>query len=283
MHLQSFHHVKIFPNLESIHLCGSSCEEIFVNEGNTSRGEIHAVGSGTLLHVIQLSLDRLENLLHLGNSQLAAAAGPLFPNLQILYVESCNRLKNLDSSTISFQNLTTLTVSRCAGLEDLTSYLVFQNLTTLVIRSCDGLKYLTSYSVAKNLVQLTTLTVSNCDNIVAIIQASNIVGDDDDDAAGHGNEIVFSRLQHLDLYDLPSLQGCCSSGNCIVKVPPSVTLNVTDYKVKFNVSSDGVLLTERYVKIDDEKEKGVDDDDQKTDVEVVSCYSLNILIFYHPF
>lgn len=38
-----------------------------------------------------------------------------------------------------------------------------------------------------------------------------------------------------------------------------------------------------YIKIDDNEEKGVDDDDQKTDVQVVSCYSPNILIFYYPF
>lgn len=60
-----------------------------------------------------------------------------------------------------------------------------------------------------------------------------------------GNEIAFSSLQDLAFFKLPSLLGFCSSENCIVKFPTSVTLEVERCPIKLNISRDGVLRTEK--------------------------------------
>lgn len=105
-------------------------DEIFVDEGSDDSGEIQSLSG-----VRHLRLEWLRNLLHLGKSQ--SAASPVFPNLQCLEVLCCLGLNSLESSAISFRNL-----------------------TTLKVHYCEGLKYLISYSVAKSLVQLTTYTGS---------------------------------------------------------------------------------------------------------------------------
>ena len=233
----------------------SSSEEIFVNRGiSSSRGEIRddddAVGSGTLPRVRILNLTFMDGLMHLGNDNsqsAAAAAGPvLFPNLEILGVNYCNGLKSVrSSSAISFRNLTTLTVTNCHGLE-----------------------YLTTYSVAKSLMQLTTLEVRQCESILVIVR-SNDQDDDDDDAAATGNvnEIAFSRLQHLKLFDLPRLQGFCSR-NCTVKFPSSMALDVDKCPIKLKISPDGVLLTEKDPEDQDQDETVVETKDEDEDETV---------------
>ncbi|KAK9927547.1 hypothetical protein M0R45_024728 [Rubus argutus] len=187
-------------------------EEIFVNEEEmNSGGEMgrQAVGTLTLPRVKHMKIFHLNKLLHLGNHS-SQSAGPLFPNLDSLEVSWCGILKSIESSAISFRNLTTLTVVSCRGLE-----------------------YLTTYSVAKSLMQLTTLRVKFCERAREIIVASN-----EDDHC----EIAFSRLQLLELAWLPSLQGFCS-GNCIVKLPFSTKLDVRGCPIELEISSQGILLS----------------------------------------
>lgn len=203
-------------NLEKIKMrsSSSSSEEIFVNRGISDEDD--AVGSGTLPRVRILKLYEMDGLMHLGNDN--SESGPvLFPNLEILEVQVCKRLKSLGSSpAISFRNLTSLTVI-----------------------SCNGLEYLATYSVAKSLVQLTTLKVLFCESILVIV-ASNDEDDAAAAAAGNMNEIAFSRLQHLALWRLPRLQGFCS-GNCTVKFPSSMTLQVRGCPIKLKISPDGMV------------------------------------------
>ncbi|PRQ21217.1 putative leucine-rich repeat domain, L domain-containing protein [Rosa chinensis] len=149
------------------------------------------------------------------SEEICVIGDPLFLNLEILEVERCSRLKNLESSSVSFRNIKTLKVIGCEGLE-----------------------YLMTYSVAKKFVQLATMEVRSCERIVVIV-GSNIVGDD-----AAPNEITFSRLEQLKLSDLPSLRGFCSSRNCIVKVPSSRTLMVELCPIKLTISPDGLLVQE---------------------------------------
>ncbi|KAM5584357.1 hypothetical protein ABKV19_003963 [Rosa sericea] len=197
---------KLHNQLEILQVNESLLEEIFVDQGNDS-GEIHAVGT-QLRRLRSLNLGNLSMLMHLGkeNSQLV-----VIPKLEILEVEHCVRLQNLRSSAISFQNLTTLKVN-----------------------GCHGLQYLTSCSIAQSLVQLTHMEVKDCQNLMEIVAGNQ------DDA---GSEIAFTRLQHLELSALPSLQRLCC-GNCLVKVPSLDTLVVADCLVKLSMSPDRVLLTD---------------------------------------
>ncbi|PRQ37038.1 putative leucine-rich repeat domain, L domain-containing protein [Rosa chinensis] len=123
---------------------------------------------------------------------------PNFPNLEILYVNGCDSLRNLRSSAISFNTLTTLQVSVCKGL-----------------------KYLITYSMAKSLTQLTELEVVECKRLVYIV-ASN----EDDDSLGN-YEITFRRLKHMKLSSLPRMQGFCSR-NCIAKFPSLKTSSMSN-------------------------------------------------------
>lgn len=142
--------------------------------------------------------------MHLGKEK-SQPGSPIFPNLEVLEVMGCDRLKHLKSSAISFRNLTTLQVIRCHGLN-----------------------YLTTYLVAKSLVQLTQLTVEECKRMIEIV-ASN--GDHDP-----GDEIAFSRLRHMTLRSLPSLQGFCSE-SCNVKFPSLETLSINN-RLKLKIFPD---------------------------------------------
>ncbi|CAB4302265.1 unnamed protein product [Prunus armeniaca] len=88
-HPQSFHFLEKLHNLEELVVYMGPWKEIFMYKG-TSSGEIDAVGR-TLPQVKNLCLDKMEELIHLGNDN----SGSIFPNLEILKVNICARLKNL--------------------------------------------------------------------------------------------------------------------------------------------------------------------------------------------
>ncbi|XP_062016420.1 uncharacterized protein LOC133732843 [Rosa rugosa] len=212
--------LQYLPHLEDLVLYGFE-KEVFVHEGISS-GEIQAVGT-LLPHLKRLTLYIMPELIHLGkeNSQL------VIPNLEFLRVTLCGKLKNLTSPAVSFQNL-----------------------KTLKVRSCHGLEYLTTYSIAQSLTQLTHMEVKDCQELTEIVASSN----QDDDAV---NEIAFMRLQRLELSGLPSLRRFCS-GNCLVKIPSLGILTVTECLIDMKISPDQVLLSnskpERLKLIEEEAE-----------------------------
>ncbi|KAM5572916.1 disease resistance protein [Rosa sericea] len=208
----AIHFLEKLPNLDTLEVSCDVSTEIFVNEEINGGEEIHAGGSS----VKTLKVRYMRKLLQLGNNGNSQTAGPLFPNLDTLYVFYCGMLKSVESSAA----------------------IPFRNLTTLRVGYCDGLEYLTSYSVAKSLMRLTTLEVSFCGSLRAIIGASN----EDDHDTGGTCEIAFSRLQHLTLECLYRLQRFCS-GNCIVKLPSSTELRVRGCPIELKISSEGVLLS----------------------------------------
>nr|XP_011465622.1 PREDICTED: uncharacterized protein LOC101312545 [Fragaria vesca subsp. vesca] len=236
-----------FPGLEKYGETSAATSSEISSHRKSRSGDIHAVGA--LSHLSQLWLCRMSRLMHLGedNSQMA---GQNFPNLQCLGIYYCDSLRNLRSSAISFKNLTTLQVDACSGLE-----------------------YLITYSTAKSLKQLIVLLVKNCVRLVEIVGSR----EDDDNL---GNEIVFSRLEYLELSNLPKLRGFCSR-DCIVKFPSldqlliskrlklkifgnDETLHVTNEDVDTDVDADD---GETYVDADD-GETGVDLDDGEKTVQV---------------
>nr|XP_048319927.1 uncharacterized protein LOC107430936 isoform X2 [Ziziphus jujuba var. spinosa] len=187
---------------------------------------------GLLTHVKTLRIKRWVNLMHVwkGNSYLAE---PVFPNLETLAVGDCPRLKNIVSSAISFRKIMELEVA-----------------------NYDGMKHLLTYSVAKSFINLEKMTVRNCQRMIEIVST-------DDDQGDGENEITFSRLEYLELSDLPNLKGFCSR-NYNVRFPIFITIVASHY-MEMKISFDGVLL-------DDSKREKVqiieeddDDDDDNSD------------------
>ncbi|KAL6201156.1 hypothetical protein ACLB2K_024871 [Fragaria x ananassa] len=166
-------------------------------------------------HLKELKLVRMKKLMHLGqddeeDSSQSATRIPNIPNLQFLFANGCHSLRNLRSSAISFDNLTTLQVSVCNRLE-----------------------YLITYSMANSLTQLTTLEVEGCPRLVQIVGSN-----DEDDSR---NEITLPRLKHLKLSVLPRLQSFCS-GNCLAKLPSLETSTMSNrLKLKIFAADDQTL------------------------------------------
>nr|XP_028962665.1 probable disease resistance protein At4g27220 isoform X3 [Malus domestica] len=226
-----------FPNLETMALdrdmeiwCGPSTSQLFrkLKSLTFARGqkvslfENNVNPDASFPHISVLKLYGMWKLMYLGNENFPGA-GPVFPNLEVLRVMECPELKEIGSSAIPFQNL-----------------------TTLEVYGCHSLKYLATYTIAKTLKRLRKMTVWRCERMTEI-GATTSDGDD----AGNDGEISFCQLQSLDLCRLPSLQDFFS-GNCIVKFPSLKTVNIYECpKLKINSSEwksspelQGVHLTE---------------------------------------
>ncbi|KAK9016303.1 hypothetical protein V6N11_078805 [Hibiscus sabdariffa] len=158
-------------NLQTLDIWGCSFKEmIFQSE----EGGEEKPASLLLSQITQLRLHSLREMMHLWKEKEG------FPNLRILHVSGCPKLKaNLVPSSVSFRNLVTLTVQRC-----------------------DGIIKLITHSTAKSLVQLKQMSIEKCRNIEEIVQ-----GDDDDD----DDDISFPQLNRLKLVSLPKLESFCSS------------------------------------------------------------------------
>ncbi|CAN6583096.1 unnamed protein product [Malus baccata var. baccata] len=226
-----------FPNLETMALdrdmeirCGPSTSQLFrkLKSLTFARGQKVSLFennvNASFPHISVLKLYEMRKLMYLRNENFPGA-GPVFSNLEVLQVVVCPELKDIGSSAIPFQNL-----------------------TTLEVYGCHSLKYLATYTIAKTLKRLREMVVGNCERMTEI-GATTSDGDD----AGNDGEISFCQLQSLQLYLLPSLQDFFS-GNCIVKFPSLKTVNIYKCpKLKINSSEwksspelQGVQLTEKH-------------------------------------
>ncbi|XP_060674225.1 uncharacterized protein LOC132799284 isoform X1 [Ziziphus jujuba] len=218
-------------NLETLGMFYGNFEEIFIHEGSLG-GEEHL--GWTLTRLKYLDITGMNKLKHVGKDKSHLAA-PVFPNLETLTVDDCPRLKNIVSPAISFHNIVELQVT-----------------------NCDGMKHLITYSVAKSLINLEKMTVENCRRMIEIVASD----DDQGDIIDGENEITFSRLEYMELSDLPNLKGFCSR-NYHVRFPFFMTISVSRC-IQMKISFDGVLL-------DDSKRERVqiieedDDDDDNND------------------
>ena len=104
--------------------------------------------------------------------------------------------------------------------------------------------------------QLRLLSVEYCARLV------EIVGSTDQDNDDSGNEIVFRRLEYLQLSDLPKMQGFCSRDHCIVKFPLLKTLSISKrLKLKIFHYTETLLVTNEQ-----------DDTDVDSDVGGMVCF-----------
>ncbi|XWS65124.1 hypothetical protein CRYUN_Cryun05aG0063900 [Craigia yunnanensis] len=170
--------IRSLPDLETFILNDASFCQIFQSEALNDE-ERHG---SVLTRLSKLRLSKLPKLKQVWKEEFRAA----FCNLRILEVEECGELKTLVPSLTSFENLTTLEVSRCHG---------FFNLIVC--------------SAAKSLMLLERLSISDCKMMEEII-------------ASEGEEIkdgiVFTQLKYLQLSCLPNLSSF-SLGDHIFEFP----------------------------------------------------------------
>ncbi|KAB2629132.1 disease resistance protein [Pyrus ussuriensis x Pyrus communis] len=175
-------------------------------------------------------------------------------NLITLVVRDCNSLTFVLSSSmagncVSMEEIVSTKEYGCSALKDIRSSAIrFQNLTTLEVVGCHSLKYLATYTIAKTLKRLREMSVGECERMTEI-GATTLDGDN----AGNDGEISFCQLQRLNLFCLPSLQDFFS-GNCVVKFPSLKTVNIYEcpklkinsFEWKSSPELQGVQITEDY-------------------------------------
>ncbi|GMP81268.1 hypothetical protein CsSME_00036030 [Camellia sinensis var. sinensis] len=90
------------------------------------------------------------------------------------------------------------------------------NLTFLELERCDKLESMFSLSIARDLMQLKILRVSECCKLEVLISSEE---EDENEIASTTteatDEIVFPKLEDLDLHDLPTFTAICKATNGI--------------------------------------------------------------------
>lgn len=244
------HFLQRFPNLESLLVSNASFEEIVLHE-ETDGEEKHA---RVLEQLRELELSKLPKLMHLSREDSQPC--PVFQNLITLKVLECSGLKILVPFSVSFECLMTLEVSKCHRLINL----------------------MTS-STAKCLMQLTRLSITECEMI------EHIIGKEENDAE---NEVIFHNLECLRLHCLPSLTSFYF-GNCGLMFPSLEKVFVREC-AKMEIFSEGITSTPKLKRVllteeekQEEEDKGCWEGNlnatiQKLFMEMVRIMSLNLLI-----
>ncbi|XP_017982383.1 PREDICTED: disease resistance protein At4g27190 [Theobroma cacao] len=176
-----FRFIQKFTNLEKLDIDCCEFRDLFPS-GEVEDEENHP---RTLARVRSLKLVSLPNLSHIW--QLSSRADLVLPLLEALVISHCSNLVNLAPSASSFSYLTTLDVWNCHGPENIVAS-----------------------STAKSLVQLTRMSIRECNKVTEIIV--------DDEEEETPKEIIFSNLVCLELNGLPSLL-YFSSGSSALKFP----------------------------------------------------------------
>ncbi|KAI4354201.1 hypothetical protein L6164_003091 [Bauhinia variegata] len=154
------------PNIETLKVFCSGFKVIFPSQ----MPEVECTRMPAGLR--RLSLVLLPSLMSIGLEQ--SYLDPFCRKLHVLKVRSCNRLRLLVQSAVSFCNLKELRIS-----------------------SCHGLEYLFTSSTAKSLVQLEKMLINSSKSI------KEIVAEEEEESSL--DEIIFGKLQYLSLKFLPSL------------------------------------------------------------------------------
>ncbi|XP_061971527.1 probable disease resistance protein At4g27220 isoform X2 [Populus nigra] len=258
---------KIFPNLEDLHLESKDasallkCPQYFFHKLKVLElfcfGDAHATFLFDLLprfpNMERLNVERgtFKELLPsrlVGMEEHATALSPI----RHLELDSLPCLEHLWKSNSqldqALQTLETLRVHNCGSLIYLApSRASFQNLTNLDVWNCERLVKLVTSTTAKSLAQLTRMSIKDC-SIVTVIVANE--GD------GIKDEIVFRKLEILELHRLPSLTSFCSEKHSF-DFPSLVEVTVSQCpEMKF--FSNGALSTPklRRVNLTEEEKKG---------------------------
>ncbi|KAF2294493.1 hypothetical protein GH714_011958 [Hevea brasiliensis] len=196
-----------------------------------NRSQLFLIGFLKTLHYVETIVVELGNL-----EELFSCEGfTLVKNLKLSCVNNLKQIWDQDSRLKPIlQHLETLSVKDCDSLINIVpSSSSFLNLATLEVSCCGGLVNLITASIAKTMVQLTKMTVHSCNKMTEIVTSD---GDDHTE-----DEIIFSKLQILELTYLSSLISFCS-GNHAFNFPSLENVKV-DECLQMKIFSFGVLNT----------------------------------------
>ncbi|XP_048419978.1 probable disease resistance protein At4g27220 [Pyrus x bretschneideri] len=206
-----------------------SCEDLYLDGSEGADNVVYHSGSEDFQQLKHLHVQNNAQYTHIITEEVVSR------NLTRLVVHDCNSLTFVLSSSMarnraSMEEIVSTKEYGGSALKDIgSSAISFQNLTTLVVVGCCNLKYLATYTIAKTLKRLTRMTVGSCERMTEIGATTS-----DGDEAGNDGEISFCQLQRLNLVSLPSLQNFFS-GNCIVKFPSLKSANIYECpKLKIN-------------------------------------------------
>ncbi|KAH9688609.1 putative disease resistance protein [Citrus sinensis] len=247
------HFEKVFPNLEELRvdekhiclfpedwLCKFKCLDVWLDESSTI-----------------LSLDDFLQRFHTikilsigGNNQALYTSFKNVENGMNAIVRGINHRRDLKQifkqESTNTNDLEKLEIFECDNLINLVpSSISFQNLTTLTVGLCHGMINVLTSSTARSLVRLRQMRISCCEMI------TEIVADEDDQGDNYAakDEIVFSELKELELWDLESLTSfICSGNNCAFEFPSLETLLV-DRCPNMKIFSEGELSTPKLQKV----------------------------------
>ncbi|CAN6721747.1 unnamed protein product [Malus baccata var. baccata] len=130
-----------------------------------------------------------------------------------LYLDGWEGADNVvhHSGSEDFQQLKHLHVENNAQFTHIiTEEVVLPNLTSLEVHRCNLLTFVLSSSMARNLAQLQKLEIARCESMEEIISTKEY-GEEKTD-------VMFCKLQHLELGYLPELSRFCSA-SCNVQFP----------------------------------------------------------------
>ena len=230
-------HISLFPE---DWLCKLKCLDVRLDESSTI-----------------LSLDDFLQRFHTikilsigGNNQALYTSFKNVENGMNAIVRGINHRRELKQifkqESTNTNNLEQLEIVECDNLTNLVpSSTSFQNLETLAVDCCDGMINILTSSTAKSLVRLKQMEISHCKLI------TEIVADEDDEGDNYAakDEIVFSELKELILWNLESLTSfSCSGNNCDFKFPSLERLVVEDCP-NMSIFSGGELSTPNLRKV----------------------------------
>ncbi|CAK7340829.1 unnamed protein product [Dovyalis caffra] len=198
-----------FQNMETLVVRDGHFKQLFPD--GLAFEEEHATALTRIRHLI---LSRLPDLEHIWNQHFQVDL--LLPNLGTLQLLRCSSVIYLAPPTASFWNLTVLNVYQCKALI-----------------------YLVTSSTAKHLVQLTKMTVEECDMVTEVVSIQQ--------EEAENEIIIFKKLEYLTLISLASLT-CFCPAKFTFKFPSLVEVTVIQCP-KMKIFSPRVLSTPELEKV----------------------------------
>ncbi|XVF06211.1 hypothetical protein REPUB_Repub06bG0028000 [Reevesia pubescens] len=157
-------------------ISSSAFKELFFCQGDNGRPETHA---GSLSQIRYLNLGHVSVLKHVWKQDSGITHS--LPSLEHLLVKDCGDLISVGSSSAPFQNSMILQVCHCKSII-----------------------HLVPSSAVQSLVQLKLLIIKEC------VSVKEIVGNEEGKATYN---IIFGKLQMLELEHLPKLESFCSGNH----------------------------------------------------------------------
>ncbi|KAL6323770.1 hypothetical protein AAG906_002238 [Vitis piasezkii] len=253
------------PLLKTLVVCNCDEVELLLQEksleGEVDKQPLFLIEKNTFPNVEELELV-FKGPVEISWGQFSRES---FGKLRVLEIEVCH-----DISVVIPHNIEQLIVRRCYSVEKVIQVeghggetlprltimclddlpmlrhlsglgSILQNLQSLQVFHCDSLINLVSPSMAKRLVQLKELTVRYCGKVKEIVE--NEGGEATDD------EILFTKLQKLNLSFLPNLKSFCSA-RYTFKFPCLIEMQVTDCpKMEFFCKEDSITESSQRVEL----------------------------------